>query len=68
MPCPHGQGDHEELSEDEGRESDGDDVDEVGLKEDEGTVHDDAPCTQGQRSIRSHKSFQRPIQFILISP
>lgn len=44
VPRLNGQGHHQQLSQDERGEGNGDDMDELWLEEQQRSVHDDAPC------------------------
>lgn len=43
VPCLYGQGHHQQLSQDKRGEGNGNDMDELWLKEQQCPVHDDAP-------------------------
>jgi hypothetical protein len=59
-------GDHDEFVQDEGGEGDGDDVEEFGFEEDDGTEHDGAACEsvggggkEGKETINSWRRRER---------
>ena len=57
---PDGECDHEELCDDEGREGDGDHVDELVLEQQQSTEHDYATCKILQFSLNSVNSLRTP--------
>ena len=50
VPRLDGEGDHQQLGQDQGGERDGHDVDELGLEQQQRPVHDDAAC--GRQNIK----------------
>ncbi len=56
VPRAHGEADHEQLGEDERRERDGDDVQQLGVEQQERPEHDDAACRMRNTGLQFRKS------------